>query len=149
MIAARVGLRRALQPISRAGETNPAMRTSALVAAAAVAVGGYALYASRSAAHAEEAGGKPTFGSFGFRTLRLSSTEMVNHDVKRLRFDLADPKTKSGLTLTSALLTISFPGGGWIPTLRPYTPVNDLGERTRETRAGPRERAQAEEAFVS
>ncbi len=106
------------------------MSTSAIVAAAAVAVGAYAFYRSRSAAQAEGAGGKPPFASFGFRSLKLASTETVNHDVKRLRFDLADANTQSGLTLTSALLAISFPGGRWIPVLRPYTPVNDLGAQS-------------------
>jgi len=101
------------------------MSIPALLAAAAVAVGSYAVYSFRKA---EASAGQPPFASFGFRRLKLARAQMVNHDVKRLRFDLGDPTLKSGLSLTSALLAISFPGGGWIPVLRPYTPVNDLGE---------------------
>jgi cytochrome-b5 reductase len=110
------------------------MSTTALVAAAAVAVGAYALYRKTTAPP-----DGPPFASFGFRTLKLSRAQMVNHDVKRLRFDLGDPQTKSGLTLTSALLTISFPGGGWMPVLRPYTPVNDLGKAAAALAAAGRE----------
>ncbi len=124
---ARIGLRNAA-PLPSRQPPRTIMSTTALVAAAAVAVGAYTLYARRSAAHAEGPGAKPPFASFGFRSLKLASAQMVNHDVKHLRFDLADPSTRSGLTLTSALLTISFPGGSWIPVLRPYTPVNDIGE---------------------
>jgi len=101
------------------------MSIPALVAAAAVAAGSYAFYSFRKA---EAPAGQPPFASFGFRRLKLARAQMVNHDVKRLRFDLGDPTLKSGLSLTSSLLAISFPGGGWLPVLRPYTPVNDLGK---------------------
>jgi cytochrome-b5 reductase len=60
------------------------------------------------------------------RSVRLESSELVNHDTKRLRFTLPDKTQSTGLTLTSAVLTISWPKGSWIPTIRPYTPVNDL-----------------------
>lgn len=105
------------------------MSTSVLFAAAAVAVGAYIAYTRTSAtAQAETPGGKPPFASFGFRTLTLASSESVNHNVKHLKFDLPDPQTTSGLTVTSALLAITFPGGRWLPVLRPYTPINDTGK---------------------
>jgi len=69
-----------------------------------------------------------TFGSIGFRTLKLESIRQVNHDTKRFRFALPEgDNAVSGLRLTSALLTISWPAGRWTPVFRPYTPVSDLG----------------------
>ncbi len=108
--------------------TQPLMSSTALFAAAALAVGAYAVYVRTSSAQAETTGGKPTFAGFGFRTLKLASSEPVNHNVKHLRFDLPDPQSPTGLTVTSALLAITFPGGRWLPVLRPYTPVNDPSE---------------------
>ncbi|CAK7219827.1 hypothetical protein SEUCBS140593_004024 [Sporothrix eucalyptigena] len=106
------------------------MSSSILFAAAVVAVGAYVLYTrNAAAAQAETAGGKPPFASFGFRTLTLTETKKVNHNVKHLQFDLGGPNTTSGLTVTSALLTITFPGGRWLPVLRPYTPINDVDDR--------------------
>ncbi|ERS97517.1 hypothetical protein HMPREF1624_05686 [Sporothrix schenckii ATCC 58251] len=108
------------------------MSASVLFAAAAVAVGAYVAYTrTSSTAQAEAPGGKPPFASFGFRTLTLASSETVNHNVKHLRFDLPDPKTPSGLTVTSALLSITFPNGRWLPVLRPYTPINDTDDLGR------------------
>jgi cytochrome-b5 reductase len=99
-----------------------------VAAAAAVAgVGVYSLYLRRTANNAETAGSKGTFSSFGFTSLRLQSAEMMNHNTRRLRFELPDPNATSGLSLTSATLTISFPNGRWLPVLRPYTPVSELG----------------------
>lgn len=108
------------------------MSTAAFFAAAAVAVGAYAMYTRKNTAQAEHTkqlgtAAKPAFAGLGsYNTLKLASSEKVNHDVKRLRFHLPDPDAKSGLTTTSALLAISWPGGRWLPVLRPYTPVNDL-----------------------
>lgn len=105
------------------------MNTTFLLASIAVAAGAYyALHGRGShSAQAEALGGTPTFSRFGFHTLKLASSEDVNHNVKRLRFDLGDPNTANGLVLTSALLAITFPAGCWLPVLRPYTPV-DIGE---------------------
>lgn len=80
--------------------------TVSLPAAAAAAVAGVGVYTLYS------------------RSVRLESSELVNHDTKRLRFALPDPKQSTGLSLTSAVLTISWPSGSWLPTIRPYTPVN-------------------------
>ncbi|GAB1318725.1 hypothetical protein MFIFM68171_08935 [Madurella fahalii] len=104
------------------------MSTQVAVAAAIAGIGVYALYLRRSAGAQDAKSGKPVFSSFGFHSLRLHSTELINHNTKRLRFELPDPSQPSGLSLTSALLTVSFPNGGWLPVLRPYTPVNELDE---------------------
>lgn len=100
------------------------MTTPVAIVAAVAGIGAYALYVKRNSASAEAV--KEPFASFGFHQLRLESSELVNHNTKRLRFELPDPNVKSGLSLTSAVLTISFPNGGWIPCIRPYTPTNDL-----------------------
>jgi cytochrome-b5 reductase len=90
---------------------------------------------------------------FGFTSLRLQSVQEVNHDTKRLRFELPDPKSRTGLGLTctlfwkkkhhqssrsvhqgnadfhlAALLTMHRPAGSLFPVVRPYTPINDLGK---------------------
>ncbi|KAH6700587.1 NADH-cytochrome b5 reductase-like protein [Leptodontidium sp. MPI-SDFR-AT-0119] len=61
-------------------------------------------------------------------TLRLESSETVSHNTKRLRFAFPDSNAVSGLTLTSSVLTVSWPAGRWFPVLRPYTPINSLDE---------------------
>jgi cytochrome-b5 reductase len=99
------------------------MSAPVAIAAAVAGIGAYALYSRRASS---DAAVKEPFASFGFHNLCLQSSELVNHNTKRLRFELPDPNVKSGLTLASAVLTISFPNGGWIPCIRPYTPTNDL-----------------------
>ncbi|OQE07315.1 hypothetical protein PENVUL_c014G08976 [Penicillium vulpinum] len=69
------------------------------------------------------------FSGFGFTTLRLQSTKDVNHNTKRLVFEFPDQNAISGLSLTSALLTISRPEGRWFPVIRPYTPISDLNQK--------------------
>jgi cytochrome-b5 reductase len=101
------------------------MATPVAIAAAVAGIGAFAFYA-RSNSSSNSKTVKEPFASFGFHQLRLQSSESINHNTKRLRFELPDPNTKSGLSLTSAVLTISFPNGGWIPCIRPYTPTNDL-----------------------
>ncbi|KAK3317998.1 ferredoxin reductase-like protein [Apodospora peruviana] len=102
-----------------------AMSTQVAVAAAVAGIGAYAFY-RRSAS--TETAGKPIFSTFGFHSLKLHSSELINHNTKKLRFELPDPSQPSGLSLTSALLTISFPNGGWKPCIRPYTPTNSRDE---------------------
>jgi cytochrome-b5 reductase len=100
------------------------MSTQIALAAAAVGVGAAFVYL-RSGPPT----GKPLFSKFGFHSLKLHSTELINNNTKKLRFELPDASQPSGLALTSALLTIGFPGGGWKPNPpRPYTPTNDLGK---------------------
>ncbi|KAL4785452.1 hypothetical protein BJX76DRAFT_324675 [Aspergillus varians] len=68
-------------------------------------------------------------GGPAFKYLRLQSEENVNHNTKRLRFELpGGENSQSGLRLTSALLTFSKPAGSWLPAVRPYTPVSKLDE---------------------
>lgn len=95
-------------------------------------------------AHAESKEPPKVFGGFGFRSLRLRSSEAVNHNTKRLVFEFPDENAQSGLPLTceymksdlyeailnkalAALLTFSRPEGRLFPVLRPYTPISSLG----------------------
>ncbi|CRL26056.1 NADH:cytochrome b5 reductase (CBR) [Penicillium camemberti] len=82
-----------------------------------------------STANAESNEPPKVFSGFGFTTLRLQSTKDVNHNTKRLVFEFPDQNATSGLSLTSALLTISRPEGRWFPVLRPYTPISDLNQQ--------------------
>ncbi|KAL9067831.1 MAG: hypothetical protein Q9161_006649 [Pseudevernia consocians] len=62
---------------------------------------------------------------FSFQDLKLESSELINHNTKRLRFELPDKDAISGLRVSSALLTKATPSGAWLPVLRPYTPISD------------------------
>lgn len=83
-----------------------------------------------------------------FASLKLESSEVVNHNTKKLRFQLPDQDAASGLPLTGtlprqvlishydvltqvlgAVLTYSWPEGHWFPVVRPYTPINPSGRR--------------------
>ncbi|KIW15379.1 hypothetical protein PV08_05425 [Exophiala spinifera] len=61
----------------------------------------------------------------GFTELKLQSSEMVNHNVKRLTFALSDDESITGISPITSLLTQHTPEGAWIPVFRPYTPVSD------------------------
>ncbi|KAI0395280.1 oxidoreductase NAD-binding domain-containing protein [Xylariaceae sp. FL0594] len=98
------------------------------VALAGVGVGIYSRY-FMNIAHAESGaavGSQPkAFGSGpAFLSLKLESSEVVNHNTKKLRFALPTDRHVSGLALTSALLTFSWPQGSMMPVLRPYTPIS-------------------------
>ncbi|KAK3292156.1 uncharacterized protein B0H64DRAFT_445117 [Chaetomium fimeti] len=113
------------RPFLRATHRANVMGTTQVAVAAAVAgIGAYAWYTRSNSTSSD----KPVFSSFGFHTLRLDSTELINHNTKKLRFALPDATKPSGLPLTSALLTVAFPSGRWLPVIRPYTPVNDINE---------------------
>lgn len=116
-----------IQPL-RATHRASIMGTQVAVAAAVAGIGAYTWYL-RSSSSATASDKPPVFSSFGFHTLRLHSTELINHNTKKLRFELPDATKPSGLSLTSALLTIAIPKGRWLPVLRPYTPVNDLSAK--------------------
>jgi cytochrome-b5 reductase len=116
------------------------MTTKTVAVATVGALGAYGLYSYRSSPSPQPGGiaanvpaAQPAYGGFGIKSLRLASTELLNHDTKRLRFALPDENSSSGLKLTSSMLTIAFPGGRWLPVLRPYTPVNKLGEPLSRT----------------
>ncbi|KAM5375380.1 hypothetical protein ACJZ2D_005941 [Fusarium nematophilum] len=61
-------------------------------------------------------------GGPAFVSLPLESSELVNHNTKRLRFKLPQE------TAITALLTLSWPEGRWLPVPRPYTPVSASDE---------------------
>ncbi|KAJ7068823.1 hypothetical protein C8F01DRAFT_623852 [Mycena amicta] len=76
---------------------------------------------------------KPPFTSIGplsLTRLKLLSSEQISHNTKKLRFALPDPNVRSGLSLTSALVSVSLPPGNgrWTPVFRPYTPTSDPNE---------------------
>ncbi|CAG8150540.1 unnamed protein product [Penicillium olsonii] len=98
------------------------------VSVLAVGSGAYFAQSFLSTAHAESKEAPKAFAGFGFTTLRLHSTTDVNHNTKRLVFEFPDPTATSGLSLTSALLTITRPEGRWLPVPRPYTPISDLNQ---------------------
>ncbi|KAI0553978.1 oxidoreductase NAD-binding domain-containing protein [Xylaria curta] len=100
------------------------------VALAGIGIGVYSRYLT-SVAHADSGAPPKAFGSGpAFLSLQLQSTEVVNHNTKRLRFALPTNEHVSGLALTSALLTYSWPKGCILPCVRPYTPI------TRNDEAG-------------
>ncbi|KAI2615973.1 NADH-cytochrome b5 reductase [Hypoxylon sp. NC1633] len=103
--------------------------TRGITGAALVGTGlGLYMY-TRNVAHADSRAPRQIFGSGpAFVALELESTEAINHNTKLLRFKLPQSDAVSGLTLTSALLTFSWPKGSAMPVLRPYTPVNALDE---------------------
>ena len=75
------------------------------IGVATIATAGVGIYAISTylqpSLHAESAEQPKTFnGRFGFTSLRLYSTESVNHNVKHLRFELPEQNAASGLGLT-------------------------------------------------
>lgn len=118
---------------------------AAVAAVTATGLGAYSInsYFSREA-YAETDGPQMIFtGRPGLISLPLHSIKTVNHNTKRLVFELPDKDARSGLSLTctltpvftghialltrtASLLTISRPNGSWIPVIRPYTPISDL-----------------------
>ncbi|EGY16864.1 NADH-cytochrome b5 reductase [Verticillium dahliae VdLs.17] len=96
----------------------------AAIAAGGISLGIYSRMMTDSA-HADSGSPSKVFGSGpAFVSLPLESSEVVNHNTKRLRFRLPDENAVSGLALTSAVLTISWPKGRWLPVARPYTPIS-------------------------
>ncbi|KAI1369943.1 oxidoreductase NAD-binding domain-containing protein [Xylaria arbuscula] len=98
------------------------------VALAGVGVGVYSRY-MMSVAHADSGLPPKAFGGGpAFLSLQLQSSETVNHNTKKLRFALPTEEHVSGLPLTSALLTFSWPKGSILPCVRPYTPITRSDE---------------------
>ncbi|GAM86335.1 hypothetical protein ANO11243_043490 [Dothideomycetidae sp. 11243] len=67
---------------------------------------------------------RTTFPGSGFTKLTLEEARMVNHNVKLLRFKLPEGDENSGLQPITSLLTRHTAEGSWIPTFRPYTPID-------------------------
>ncbi|GAP89442.1 putative oxidoreductase NAD-binding domain-containing protein [Rosellinia necatrix] len=98
------------------------------VALAGAGVGIYSRY-MRSVAYADSGAPPKAFGSGpAFLSLQLQSSEVINHNTKKLRFALPTEEHISGLALTSALLTFSWPKGCLLPCVRPYTPITRSDE---------------------
>ncbi|KAI1145967.1 oxidoreductase NAD-binding domain-containing protein [Nemania diffusa] len=138
---------RAAQPLkrgllsTRSYATEPVKggpNTFAYVAAGAVGVSGIGYYFLNSSSGAKienkakeelskvAAPPKPAFtgGDQGFVSLVLKSTEDINHNTKKLIFQLPEGDMVSGLHIASALLT-KFVPEGQKAVLRPYTPTSD------------------------
>ncbi|EGX95423.1 NADH-cytochrome B5 reductase, putative [Cordyceps militaris CM01] len=95
-------------------------------------VAGLATKYTIGVAHAESPAAPPRSQVFGrgpaLVSLVLEDAEMVNHNTRRLRFRFQDKEAASGLPLTSALLTYSWPKDSWLPVIRPYTPITTADE---------------------
>ncbi|KAH8125320.1 cytochrome-b5 reductase [Trichoderma asperellum] len=138
---------RAAQPLKMharryATESGAAGSSNALLyGAGAVGVlgaGYYFLSGSSSASKAEDKvkeaiGVAPkaalTGGDQGWVSLKLSEAEDVNHNTKRLRFELPEKDQVSGVHIASAILTKFKGPNDEKATLRPYTPISDEDER--------------------
>ncbi|PHH88566.1 hypothetical protein CDD83_7360 [Cordyceps sp. RAO-2017] len=102
---------------------------------AALAGAGYWYVSGTPAAQQvkQAAGGAPraafTGGDQGFVSLKLAEVETVNHNTKRLRFELPEGDMVSGLHVASAILTKYKGPNDEKPTLRPYTPISDEGQQ--------------------
>lgn len=80
-----------------------------------------------------------TGGDQGFLSLKVSEIEDVNHNTKRVRFELPEKDQVSGLHVASALLTKFKAPDAEKATLRPYTPISDEG-MSRNDDTHPRSR---------
>ncbi|KAI1342959.1 hypothetical protein F5Y15DRAFT_272688 [Xylariaceae sp. FL0016] len=110
-------------------QSSTATKSIGGLAVAGIGGGLYYRY-MMSVAQADSGAPAQAFGKApAFQLLKLQSAEMVNHNTKRLRFELPEGDMVSGLGLSSALLTASWPKGCWLPALRPYTPITPLDER--------------------
>jgi cytochrome-b5 reductase len=120
---------------AKAGSSN-----AMLYAAGAAALGGagYWFMSGTPAAQKVEAQVKaaagpatPAFtgGDQGWVSLKLSEIEIVNHNTKRLRFELPEADNVSGLHVASAILTKYKGPNDEKATLRPYTPISDEEDR--------------------
>ncbi|GAB0146587.1 NADH-cytochrome b5 reductase [Epichloe bromicola] len=109
--------------------------TLLLAAGGAVVAGAGYYYFSGSpsvAAKVKEAvPAKPAFtgGDQGFVSLKLADIENVNHNTKRLRFELPESDMVSGLHVASAILTKYKGPEDEKAILRPYTPISDESEK--------------------
>ncbi|KAI1173493.1 hypothetical protein F4777DRAFT_557519 [Nemania sp. FL0916] len=105
--------------------TSKSLRTAVL---AGIGIGVFSHY-MMGVANADAGDPPKAFGvGPAFLSLRLQSSEVVNHNTKKLRFELPTNEHVSGLVLTSALLTYSWPKGCMLPCVRPYTPISRSDE---------------------
>lgn len=109
---------------------QPLRRGRAVAAIGAIAATGVGLAVySRNMNRAYADSGEPRkmFTGPVFTSLPLAESETVNHNTKRLRFQLPEG-TVSGFPTTSTVLTFSWPKSSWTPVVRPYTPINSPDE---------------------
>lgn len=102
-----------------------------MIGAAAAALGGGYYYLNSKPAQVPVVPPKPAFigGDQGFLSLKVTEVEDINHNTKRLRFELPEKDMVSGLTIASAVLTKFKGENDAKATLRPYTPISDEGDR--------------------
>jgi cytochrome-b5 reductase len=63
------------------------------------------------------------------KQLKVTDVQQVNHDTKRITFELPGGKREvSGVTPGAAILTQHTPAGASFPVFRPYTPIHDLDQ---------------------
>ncbi|CAI6341174.1 unnamed protein product [Periconia digitata] len=100
----------------------------ATVAAGGIGAGIAFTFLNRNV-HADAGEPPKVFGKGpAFVSLPVESVQDINHNTKQLRFRLPQEDAVSGLSVTSAVLTMSWPKGRWFPVARPYTPVSALDE---------------------
>ena len=68
-------------------------------------------------------------GDQGFISLKLENIETVSPNTKKFRFALPEPDQIPGLPIASAVVTKYKGPEDAKPTIRPYTPVSDEGEK--------------------
>lgn len=85
---------------------EPATKPMAIVSAyltVATIIGGYALIKYTEDPSEKAARALNTFNGVGVASLPLHSTQVVNHNTKRLIFELPEKRPRSGLPLTCEL----------------------------------------------
>ena len=98
-----------------------------LAGTAIVGVTGATYYTNRRPLHLDSAQNVPTKKTFAFpgsmlfgRQLTVSEVEQINHDTKRITFQLPGGASEvSGVPAGAAILTQHTPAGRWFPVLRP------------------------------
>ncbi|KAF2189346.1 ferredoxin reductase-like protein [Zopfia rhizophila CBS 207.26] len=70
-----------------------------------------------------------TGGEQGFVSLLLESSEVINHNTKKLRFKLPEEDMESGLPVASAVITKYKGPNMEKPVIRPYTPTSDTDQK--------------------
>lgn len=117
--------RYATESAPKSGGSNPIV----LIGGAAAVLGGGYYYMNSAPAKVPVVPAKPAFtgGEQGFLSLKVTEVEDVNHNTKRVRFELPEKDMVSGLNIASAVLTKFKGENDAKPTLRPYTPISDEG----------------------
>lgn len=93
------------------------------------AAGGYYFYTTGSAPKPLPPAVPTLTGDGQWIDLRLTETEYISPNTKRLRFALPSEDHVSGLKIASCLLTKYKGPNDQKPTIRPYTPTSDEGQR--------------------